>query len=445
MNRFARYVLWQHRIPFLQGFTFVTLAAVLVFLFDFVEMIVSKGISPWIVGELFVYSQGYTLAITAPCSVLVAVLLTFGRLSQDQEVSALRTSGVPLISIFLPVVGAGVLFAAGLTLFNNHVLPETNHRFANLIYDIQGKRPSILVREGEFNSDFPSYRLLVGHVNYETSEWRDVTIYQLHEDRLPTTITARRGKVSYDLAEDAATIALDNGQVHEVPLDSRRRDRYQVADFRRHSIRISGLGQALRHSDRTSRGDRERSTRNMLDEIRTESRERMAVVSRMAPLLARYGYRSMEDVPQLRDLLRPGRNPLAWILGWFGPRPGAKGRTVDPGELGALTTEALQIHAYDQQIASYWVEIHKKFAIPAACVVYVLIGIPAGMRFRRAGTAVGVYSLVFFILHYLSLVAGEDLAKHMIISPFLGMWTANLFFGLGGLYFMLREAEVLPR
>ncbi len=445
MNRFARYVLWQHRIPFLQGFTFVTLAAVLIFLFDFVEMIVSKGISPWIVGQLFVYSQGYTLAITAPCSVLVAVLLTFGKLAQDQEVSALRTSGVPLLGIFLPVVGAGVLFAAGLTLFNNHVLPETNHRFANLIYDIQGKRPSILVREGEFNSDFPSYRLLVGHVNYETSEWRDVTVYQLHDDRLPTTITARRGQVTYDLVQDEATISLEGGQVHEVPQESKQPDRYRVIDFRLHTIRISGLGQALRHSDRASRGDRERSTRNMLDEIRVETREKAAVERSMAPILARYGYRRMEEVPQLAALLQPGRNPLSIFLGWFGWKSPLRGRTIGPAELGALSTEALQLHAYDQQIASYWVEIHKKFAIPAACVVYVLIGIPAGVRFRRAGTAVGVYSLGFFVVHYLSLVAGEDLAKHMIISPFLGMWTANLVFGLGGLYFMLREAEVFPR
>ncbi len=150
-----------------------------------------------IVLQLFVLSLGYIVALSVPCAVLVAVLMTFGRLSQDNEITALRASGVNLGRILLPPLLAAGLMAWGLTLFNNHVLPEANHAFANLLDRHRRMRPTVKLQEGVFINDFPGYNMLVQSVNGRTNEMRGVTIYQFNAGQAPTTILADRGFLTY--------------------------------------------------------------------------------------------------------------------------------------------------------------------------------------------------------------------------------------------------------
>jgi LPS export ABC transporter permease LptG len=107
---------------------------------------------------------------------------------------------------------------------------------------------------------------------------------------------------------------------------------------------------------------------------------------------------------------------------------------------------ARRVDAQDRKIAEYWVEVHKKYSIPATVLVFVLIGAPLGMMARNGGMAVGVsYSIFFFILFWAFLIGGEHLANKMIIPPWLGMWSGPITVGLCGVYLsihMIREASV---
>jgi hypothetical protein len=98
------------------------------------------------------------------------------------------------------------------------------------------------------------------------------------------------------------------------------------------------------------------------------------------------------------------------------------------------------------QVNKYWVEIHKKGSIPAACIVFVLIGAPIAVRYPRAGVAlvVGV-SLVFFGAYYVSLVGGEELADRRFISPVWAMWAPNILFALIGLWLLVQATRVTKR
>lgn len=95
-----------------------------------------------------------------------------------------------------------------------------------------------------------------------------------------------------------------------------------------------------------------------------------------------------------------------------------------------------------KRAASLAVEFHKKFSLPAACVVFVLIGAPLGMRVRRAGPAVAFVSIAFFLFYYLCLVGGEELANRLLLPPWLAMWLANLVLGGWGLWAMARVMEL---
>src|SRR5262245_65343651 len=105
-------------------------------LFDYLDLLINRGVPALAVLQRFVLSLPILIALSVPCAVLIATLMTFGRLSQDNEITALRASGIHLFRALLPPLGAAAGLALVLTLFNNYVYPDANHAFASLLVDI---------------------------------------------------------------------------------------------------------------------------------------------------------------------------------------------------------------------------------------------------------------------------------------------------------------------
>ena len=107
-----------------------------------------------------------------------------------------------------------------------------------------------------------------------------------------------------------------------------------------------------------------------------------------------------------------------------------------------VDNELLRLEGLRGQISQYMVEVHKKYAIPAACLVFVLIGLPLGIMTRRGGFGIAAtLSLGFFLLYWSFLIGGEKLADRDIVSPFVGMWSANIIIGLVGIILTVRIAR----
>ena len=100
---------------------------------------------------------------------------------------------------------------------------------------------------------------------------------------------------------------------------------------------------------------------------------------------------------------------------------------------GASIGEEQRARAARQRAAGYEVEIHKKCAIAAACIIFALVGAPVGLRFQRGGVGlvIGV-SLAVFTVYYIGLIGGEELGDRLLVSPFFAMWTPNLLFAVLG-------------
>jgi lipopolysaccharide export system permease protein len=93
-------------------------------------------------------------------------------------------------------------------------------------------------------------------------------------------------------------------------------------------------------------------------------------------------------------------------------------------------------------INSLMVEVHKKFALAAACIVFILIGAPLGVMAKKGGMAVGLgLSLGFFVLYWAFLIGGEELADRQIIPAFWAMWSANILIGGAGTYILVKSAK----
>ena len=94
--------------------------------------------------------------------------------------------------------------------------------------------------------------------------------------------------------------------------------------------------------------------------------------------------------------------------------------------------------------AQYMVEIHKKFSTAFACFVFILIGAPLGIMARKGGIGTGIlYSLAFFVIYWICLIGGENLADRLIVSPELAMWISNVIIGVFGI--LLTRAMIRDR
>jgi lipopolysaccharide export system permease protein len=438
------YILRQHLVPLLLGFGVVTFILEMDVLFDYLDLVVNRGVAPGIVLQLFVLSLGYIVALSVPCAVLVAVLMTFGRLSQDNEITALRASGVNLASVLLGPLAAAAILASGLTLFNNHVLPVSNHAFANLLIDIGRMRPTVKLQEGVFITDFPGYSLLVQSVEGRTNEMRGVTIYQMNPGGSPTTILARRGYLSYTPDGRTAVLELKDGEIHKIPDEAEGGTRkYQRMVFKTHTIHIAGAGGMLERTVRDAKGDREMSARELLAERGDVLRQYRESAALHRERLRQLGIGS-------RDLAGLGADRMPLVTGFDGTAARLLGRgdplerlsRDKPGVRTEVEMWKMERSALARRVASLSVEIHKKFSLPAACVVFVLIGAPLGMRVRRAGPAVAFVSVAFFLFYYLCLIGGEELANRLLLPPWLAMWLPNLVLGIWGAHATLRATDV---
>src|SRR3989454_12788830 len=94
---------------------------------------------------------------------------------------------------------------------------------------------------------------------------------------------------------------------------------------------------------------------------------------------------------------------------------------------GAGIGEEQRVRDARTRAATYEVEIQKKYAIAAACLVFALVGIPVALRFQRGGVGLVIgMSVGGFTVYYVGLIAGQELGDRLLVSPFLAMWTPNL-------------------
>ncbi len=442
MRTLRLYVLRLYLVPWLLGFGVVTYLLQLDFLVDIMDLLIGRGVPPRAVGELFVLSLGWMVALSVPCGVLVATLMTFGRMAQDQEIIALKASGINIFRVILaPLTLAFALFL-GLSVFNCWVLPEANHRLASLMVDISQKRPTVRLVEGVFVNDFPGYSLLVRRVDGRTNQMHGVTLFEFGSNPTPPIIVADRGSLEYLPDGDTAVFELREGVIHEVPNDVPGSRKYRQVKFDVQRIFIAGAGSMLRRSVRDLRSDREMTLEQLGREIELADAQLAASVARANERLAD------EQVPALVLVPRADSSglgtPAAWIAAARARLAGIQfdARLLRPETMAEFQMLRLEVETLARRKASLEVELHKKFALAFACVVFVLVGAPLGMRVRRGGVAIGFLSIAFFAFYYLCLQFGESFADRLLLPPWLAMWLANIVLGTWGLFATLAACEV---
>lgn len=404
-------------------------------------MLVGKGLGWEVFGEFVLLTLPHTVALTLPMAVLVAVLYTFSQLTAQNEIVAMAAGGVKPIRLLLPLLAAGAMVTGVVYLFNDQVLPEANHRLKNLTLDLNRKSPTLQLREQVVNEIRTSegggrYFLRADRIDRGRSELENVVIYDMSEQGRDRTTFAERGSMAFNEERTDLYLTLYDGEVHEV--EQARPEAFRRTFFEVQVVPLRGVGNQLERTQEEHRGDREMTVAM----LRREAQERAASASEVR-----------EEARQnaVNAVLRALGRDVEGATG-AAPSHGARGQVAFEGSDASrartasrndplVSSAAILARTQTNRLESlrlsenrYRVEIHKKLTIAFACIVFVLLGAPLAVRFPRGGVGLVILASVgIFSVYYMGLKFGEGLADRGMVSPFWGMWAANMIFLFVGL------------
>lgn len=369
-------------------------------LFRLIDLFVRKGLPITVVGQILIYTLPLIVSYTAPMAILVAVIMTFGRAAQDNEILALKTSGLSFGSIMRVPFAITLAFTLFLVFFNNYFLPESNHRVRNLMLDITRKRPTVRLPEGIFTNEFPGYTIYIGEKDERLSTIRDITIYDARDGML---ITAPRGDLKSFEQEDILRFTLYDGELHQL-VDSVK---YQKTQFDKQILNMK-LNTDLVRKERTHRNENE-LTSNGLEDMIKENKDKIASIH--------------EEIAEIGS---------ATLDSYLRGDVTAIDRATFEIERRVKTMEGTA-----RKLSRYQVAYYKKFSLAFACLVFMIIGAPLGYLFKRGGIAGILVGVFLFSSYYVLVIAGEEFADRRNFPAFWGMWLPNFILLSIGIYMFL--------
>lgn len=368
-------------------FSLVVLAFILLMdrLFLLADLLVRKGISIIAVTEIALFSMPFVISISAPLGGLIGGVITFGRMAQDNEILAVRAAGIPAVRISLPVMACGLLLVPLMITFNGYVVPEAQHRVRNLLTDIARKKPALRIQERVFIDDFPGYIVYIGSIDERLSTISNAVIFERGLGRrFQRFITAPRGSVRYTPDNCYLVLTLYDGEIHELL----NNNNYRLLAFKEQIINIPSDGGLVRQG-RDYRTDDEMRFSHLWQKL----------------------YEGEKDVAELSSQLLELSQQ-------------ASDKEILSFRLEELNT---RIRYRRMEMVRSIIELHKRFSLAFSCFLFLFFGVPLGLLLRRGGIGTGfIVGLIFFAIYYIMLLAGENLAENLKLTPFLGMWLPNL-------------------
>ena len=439
MKTLNKYLFNQSLIPFVLSVGVITTVLFLQFLIRAVDRFLGKGLDALTIFEYLYLNLAWIIALSVPMSLLISSVMTFGRMAKQNEITALKSAGVNLYNIIKPSILFGSLVGIGLCLFNNFILPEMNYNARLLARDIYKKKPELSIEPGYFVDMIPQYTMIVKEM--DGKDFKDVKIFSKNQKSEQTTIYANQGSLSSD--GNMITIDLMDGEIHEIDLSDY--DYYRKIKFKTHQIMISMDELMLNRTTESNRTDREMRIPQMIDEIKRNKVLIYQIYERIDNVKKEIGItnlnaNTLESIQDEVEKLKQKQIEISSSENELND-DSIVSNLENKQYILSLTNNARQfkneftlIENYEKTNNKFKVEIHKKFTLALACVLFTMVGAPLGILVRNGGmTIASGLSITFFLVYYILLIWGEQLADRNLLNPGLGSWLPNIILFISGM------------
>ncbi len=387
------------------------------------EDILEKQVPVLDVLELLWYSLPSIVALAVPFGSLVGCLMAIGRLNSDNEIIAMRASGVSITRLFTPVLIIGVLFSLATFLTNDYLLPVGNLNLVRRYRELVLSNPD-LEFEAYAAREFQDLVLVSGEV--EDGVIRDLLIVETGRRSRERVISARQAFLEED-ADRSGVISLRLADVslHD-PVGGNAED-FDYATTREMTYNILLRDISITLQNPTAREMSSVDVWAMVQDQRRDLEERLAARDSRVKSIER---RLVDRYHELEREVVAGRTTSDGALGSLS----ALVRDLREERERSITSRSLQLNL---------IEFHKKFSIPASTIAFVIFAFPVGLTARKSGRAIGFgVGLFVSFLYWASIFGGQTLGvQHPQIPAWLTMWAPNIVVTIFGVWFLIVRAR----
>ncbi len=459
MKRLHLYILKSFIGPFFVTLLISLFVLLMQFLWVYLDELVGKGLDFNIILEFIVYTMAMLMTNALPLAMLLASIMTFGDLGENNELLAMKAAGISLYRIMKPVIVLSILLSIGSFYFYNEVIPVSYKKLIALMSSIRQLRPEIIVKEGVFSNEIDNYSIKVGRKTPNGDMLYDIMIYDHTEDKGNVTVTvADSGTMKITKDKKYMILNLYSGQTHsEMQPNDRKKTTYpaRTDKFTKESIFTVLQGMELERKDESVFKNQNRALNNtqivyFVDSIgkQLERRriEQSLSLSYMAPIPTNLlklskkessGIKPLQLVQQINIDSATTKSSVLIRVGMINSAMANARNNIriieQSGDM--LTTSKRNLNRFD-------IEWHKKYTFAIACLVFLFIGAPLGAIIRKGGLGMPlVISVVLFIFYWIISTTGEKFSRESVTSIWQGVWFSTLIFLPAGIFLTYKAAN----
>ena len=404
-----RYILSEFIFSFVVAFLFFFFIFFVNQLLLMAEEILSKNVSLKNVSLIILYSLPAIVAFALPFSSLVGGLMSIGRMSSDNEILAFQASGVSYKKLFVPVVIIGIFLSFFSFLVTDYFLPISTIKFGRLYREILYSSPELELDSYSIKR-YQDSIIITGKVDKKTIN--NLVIIDKTEEKNNRVIFADKAELASRMDQLGITSLELSNVLSLTPIIKQRGDyNYFYSTKMIYNILLKNISFSIRNLT-----PREMSSIDVYKSI-------------------------VEKKKKLNDNNFQNNRHIENITGEILLNYYSKKSNIS--ELNSLYNEIKQrkqkIFA-DRNLQIYKIELHKKFAVPIACLIFLFFSFPISLNSRKSGQSLGFGIGLFVSIFYWSLLfAGQTLGIRLDFSPFLSMWFPNfVILILGFIFIFLR-------
>jgi lipopolysaccharide export system permease protein len=404
------------------------------FLWKYVDELVGKGLELHILLELLFYASSTFVPLALPLAILLSSLMTFGNFGEHYELVAMKSTGIALRRIMMPLIILSIFISGFAFFFSNNVLPIANLKFHALLYDVRQKKLTFNIQEGVFYNGIEGFTIYVREKEPDKNLLRDVMIYN-HSDRMGNMrlTTAKYGTMALSADQSMLVFNLYDGHNYEEITD---RQNYQITrpfqriSFSEQTRTFSGLDFGMNRTDETlfrnnyqmmNLDQLTHATDSLKNDLETRKENLNNIVNER-----------FSHLHQVESLINKENNKnVSFSL-----------NEVDTASMIKATDIALRssrqiknqieynrkdIEGRKKRIIRHELEWHRKFTLSIACLILFFIGAPLGAIIRKGGLGMPVvFSIIFFVIFHVISISGEKYSRAGVMDPAIAMWLASL-------------------
>ena len=436
MKKIHKLVLKAYVGPLMAVFFIIQFVLMMNFVWRYIDELTGKGLAVNTIAELFICGSINMIPLGLPLAMLLSAIMTLGNIGENFELLAMKSAGLSLMRILSPMLFVVGLVAVGSFFVSNNLVPYTNGRMYEILYDVREQRQELKFQDGIFFNGLPDMSIRVEHQEPETQLLRDVLIYDTRSDNGDMTTTlADSGYISMSDDKAYLYVTLFNGQTYE---HTRNSQWYDKNTMREHQfVRQDGTFpmDEVATGDAKNTAYSESQTRNMVELQTLMDSLQISIdknsLSAFVPMLKNDIFkRDTTIIPN--DSVRYDRSEYRAFnfydsLQNISMRQQAKVYSMAlSASRSSQGSYSFDEHSSKMALTRLYraeVEWHRKLTMPALVIVFFIIGAALGAIIKKGGLGTPiVISVIFFVIYYVISIPGEKMAKEGTLESVVGMW-----------------------